>query len=129
MKARRCGTDRAPGRDVNVIVELVERALEIGVVTDARSHLDQPRRYLHPVTMRRNVVEIWIRPARWHGDEDCSDASHETNGQSRFHLRLQDLDVGAAFRAAKLARKLRLAPDTVRGSARTATSNWKERRC
>ena len=81
-KARRCGSDRASRRDVNVIVELVERALEVRIVTDARSHLDEPRRRLHPVTMRRNVVEVWIRPARCYGDEDCSDAGSETNGQS-----------------------------------------------
>ena len=82
MKARRRGTDGAPRRDVNVVVELVERALEVWIVTDARSHLDEPRRRLHPVTMRRNVVEVWIRPARCYGDEDCSDAGSETNGQS-----------------------------------------------
>ena len=72
---RRDGPDRASSRNVKIVMELVERLLEFWVVAEARADFNElTARRLHPVTVRRNVGEVWISLAPRHERQNRGDA-------------------------------------------------------
>jgi hypothetical protein len=81
----RDGANRAPARNVNVVVKLIERALQLRVTADAGADLDESGRRVDPMTMRRNVGEIRVRPARCDCDENRGNAGRESYSEFDFH--------------------------------------------
>jgi hypothetical protein len=65
---------------VDVVVELVERFLELRVSADTWSHFDElTARGLYVVAMRRNVREVRIGLASRHERQDRGYASYGAN--------------------------------------------------
>src|SRR5690348_8369097 len=87
VKARCRWPDPRRRHGVHVVVELVERVLEVRIVTHPRPNLDQASvRRLHEMTMRRDVRELRIRLARCNRDENRGHASEDTDSQALFHV-------------------------------------------
>src|SRR5688500_8655691 len=85
IKSWRRAADPARTHRVHIVMELVERGLEVRVVTHTRPDFDESSWCFHEMAMRRNVSQLRVRLARCHGGENRCNASHNTDGQSRFH--------------------------------------------
>ena len=84
---------------MQVVVELVERALQIWVIADARSDFHKaPISRSYVVTMGWNVVEVRVCADCCSGDQESCHTSHDANGDSYFHLcGLQELTDGGGM--------------------------------
>jgi hypothetical protein len=78
-------------------MELIEGALQIGVVAHIRPNLDEAAaRRRDVVAVLRNVREVRVGSARTNGDNGRGNANHHTDSKLSFHCDLSN-EVGESF--------------------------------
>jgi hypothetical protein len=89
VEPRSGGSDRRRRGDVNVVVELVERALKVRVVADLRSNFGEVAvRLTDVVAVGLNVRQLRVRSQRRDADDDSGEASDNREGESLLHCYL-----------------------------------------
>lgn len=100
----RDGTNRAPARNVNVVVKLIERALLLWVTADTGADFDESGRCVDPVTMRGDVGQVRVGLTRCDRDEHSGGADRETYSKLPFHSVCSSGDASSGHSAVNLAR-------------------------